>query len=111
MVRKRTRASSGKSQASEEPQRQAGEGLVNGQDEVEPEGAEYIEGQVSAEEQVDVEGEEAPIAVDDDEPPLLMPQKEPLEEGAYVTIEEVSHIVLLTPSPCPSSTIPVLSLV
>ncbi|KAE9554345.1 hypothetical protein FO519_002455 [Halicephalobus sp. NKZ332] len=89
MVRKRTRASSGKSQASEEQQEPAEEAqLVNGQEEVEPETAEYIEGHVSTEEQVDVEGEEAPIAVDDDEPPLLMPQKEPLEEGAYVTIEE-----------------------
>jgi len=88
MVRKRTRASSGKSHVSEEQQEQAGESIVNGQEGVEPEGAEYIEGQVSTEEQVDVEGEEAPIAVDDDEPPLLMPQKEPLEEGAYVTIEE-----------------------
>ena len=92
MVRKRTRASSGKSHVSEEQQEQAGEAVVNGQEGVEPEGAEYIEGQVSTEEQVDVEGEEAPIAVDDDEPPLLMPQKEPLEEGAYVTIEEVSPL-------------------
>uniref|UniRef100_A0AC34R8H1 C2H2-type domain-containing protein n=1 Tax=Panagrolaimus sp. JU765 TaxID=591449 RepID=A0AC34R8H1_9BILA len=41
------------------------------------------------EEHIDVDGEEAPIAVDDDQPPLLMPQKEPpIDDEEYVAVEE-----------------------